>query len=1175
VVSLTLNNETPPKLDFKSQVLLFETHDMSTLFKTAAMGLLSKTLQTLLNKYLLEVDVEGVAMPSLIDVDGHSGWGVRLCNVRLREGVELATLPGKRRVKKTRNRQDNNGLSRKSRKNRLNDPTLKRKSSKSTNCNQKDGQTRNEADETMSKTENDEELTRVMKESQDRENSRSRILSEDTDLDSALSSRVPSPSFVCKSSVLSAVTGCLSKPSNNQDQKSGGEKPLIGTDSVLNVNGNSPFVKQAGFAETASFHDKSPIKPKELFAAIDNINSKLNPILTESIYNDNYDLEMDEESSADEEEYFTEEEDMVLYLGKAGRIGTLDVRLIGKELHIMIEDASLTLEARPKPQNVDQPAASVTSNSASSKDDRSNSKKKETKKAAKQTSKKDLVTPGDRILDRSILAKTIFGIPHLLLRDVRIQFIICNTSQTSKRDALHEVDLDDSIIEVNLEMLSVASGEDLLEKFGSDGESKPPNSAAESNSSRHRVSLQSLEELDENEYLTRRIRTGKGPEGGITVKVFPPLRKSLLSPKFNGESNWAKYHFEQRSQYCLLRFSGLDIRARIFLGKQKEVAIRNNDYAWYGEEYDEYTFDSMLYGMDYIASTPAPLQPLNHTTSLSSVSESKAEVEKFNVDGNGIQSNRVRSCFHKVARGLMSTICSKDHLPSEHCIYCWVDPARPNSYSEHPFDSRTPLPGIILNVEISEPIELNIDRSSLETIGTLHRIFVTEEANATSLDEKDIVEEVVPVTTSLTQKLKSIAFRKKIKKESLKAAFPSYMQPETIEIVGLYLCKVILRMHVMKKSNIYDEGFAFRYWEARINCITADVQMHNSKEKIFHDVRFDLGYIVAKDYFGVEEKDLISLGSPILNEHESDKVNNHTWERKELEELPYWPNTASVMLQVPSIAKEYKLRAKHALQLRLHSIGAPDIDVLKATLDVRLGVLTVEMPNSFITDVDDMILQILSCLRGRNFGTDKIEQASAEINQKSNRGQKKMKIPAWMKYFVSLEGGNVNWHPYLHCKIPRLDIKGDASSENEFLVESILNQVAVKFGQSSKFTKEKAGLSLSSMANLPESVRMRILFFLKDLGPLEKALGIPREKSPFLRCRAVNKGIVKAAKRSSTKPSKRKKGSRLNSESKLRREDIIAEIWKLDDRALGELWTNFRSRRPRASRIRASSDSKE
>ena len=72
---------------------------MSNMLKYAAMSLLSRTLQTFLYKYLLDVDVEGVAMPSFLDADGHSGWGVRLCNVRLREGVELMTLPGKRKVR--------------------------------------------------------------------------------------------------------------------------------------------------------------------------------------------------------------------------------------------------------------------------------------------------------------------------------------------------------------------------------------------------------------------------------------------------------------------------------------------------------------------------------------------------------------------------------------------------------------------------------------------------------------------------------------------------------------------------------------------------------------------------------------------------------------------------------------------------------------------------------------------------------------------------------------------------------------------------------------------------------------------------------------------------------------------------------------------------------------------
>ena len=74
---------------------------MSYLLKTAAMSLLSKTLQTFLYKYLSDVDVEGVALPSVYD---GSGWGVRLSNVKLRDGVQLMEqMPGKR--KKSRQRQ--------------------------------------------------------------------------------------------------------------------------------------------------------------------------------------------------------------------------------------------------------------------------------------------------------------------------------------------------------------------------------------------------------------------------------------------------------------------------------------------------------------------------------------------------------------------------------------------------------------------------------------------------------------------------------------------------------------------------------------------------------------------------------------------------------------------------------------------------------------------------------------------------------------------------------------------------------------------------------------------------------------------------------------------------------------------------------------------------------------
>jgi hypothetical protein len=74
---------------------------MATMLRSAAMTLLSKTLLTFLYKYLSDVDVEGIEMPSLYGSTegGGSGWGVRLSNVKLREGAELMVLPGSRKAK--------------------------------------------------------------------------------------------------------------------------------------------------------------------------------------------------------------------------------------------------------------------------------------------------------------------------------------------------------------------------------------------------------------------------------------------------------------------------------------------------------------------------------------------------------------------------------------------------------------------------------------------------------------------------------------------------------------------------------------------------------------------------------------------------------------------------------------------------------------------------------------------------------------------------------------------------------------------------------------------------------------------------------------------------------------------------------------------------------------------
>ena len=146
------------------------------------------------------------------------------------------------------------------------------------------------------------------------------------------------------------------------------------------------------------------------------------------------------------------------------------------------------------------------------------------------------------------------------------------------------------------------------------------------------------------------------------------------------------------------------------------------------------------------------------------------------------------------------------------------------------------------------------------------------------------------------------------------------------------------------------------------------------------------------------------------------------------------------------------------------------------------------------------------------------------------------------------------------------------SIDYEIFLETNLNHVKVQYGNRSIIGKQQSELSLVRMAHLPEDVRMRILFFLKDLGPLEKALGIPREKNSFLRCRAVNKGIVKVAKRTLAKGPKRKKSNRVASDPRPSREDILAELTKLDEHTLFDVWTAHKNRRPRLARTRSNSD---
>ena len=90
------------------------------MFSYVAKSLLSKTLRAFLRKYLENIELESIDYGSSSSSSktaggnannlnhgtgtGNSGWGVRLSNVKLREGMELVKLPGKRKRVFTRKR---------------------------------------------------------------------------------------------------------------------------------------------------------------------------------------------------------------------------------------------------------------------------------------------------------------------------------------------------------------------------------------------------------------------------------------------------------------------------------------------------------------------------------------------------------------------------------------------------------------------------------------------------------------------------------------------------------------------------------------------------------------------------------------------------------------------------------------------------------------------------------------------------------------------------------------------------------------------------------------------------------------------------------------------------------------------------------------------------------------
>ena len=1085
------------------------------------MSLLSKTLQTFLYKYLLDVDVEGVAMPSFMDADGQSGWGVRLCNVRLREGVELMNLPGKKKVKRPKPKE-----------------TQSNESGASVEEDRTKAAPTGETAETSSPPAPKpatEPLDSYVGTDEEQVEQRTLPMSPDYyTSDDGESDVSDGPRSRTHSAVESRSWVCFSRGTSAAEPNETNTVPISskhGTRSLApkDDEGTQATQSSLSLAADGEGHDAS---------------SQKIPAHTESMSSD---------TGNSEEDFIEIEKDMMLRLGNGGRIGVLDVRLVGKELFVSVEDAFLVVEACQRPDEPENYA-----DNAADTDEETTGKPPtvEKKKAAPSKKADKEMSEGERVIDKSAIARALSAIPHLFLRDCRVRLVV------REGDVGHEAETEisdkDSVLDFGIELLSVTSGEDFLAHVRADDDPSSSVNAFNEEAYKSQSSFASYDESSNNEFIVKRIRTGRGPEGGIWLKAFPPGKRNVekAPPKADDdetdEVQWARDRWMVNTEYCFFRCSGLDIRSRIFVGKQEETV---DEYFFY----DEFAVDSMLVGVDYIAPGPAPaLPPLSQGADASALEAMQAMdgATTYDTDKNGIQSVTLNSVFHKVARGLAPTVCQRDHLPCETCPACWTAEGK-SIIVDHPLDSCTPLAGVVFNLSLNDPLEINMDRATLEVIGQLVGLFLksTEASFEASHEEAD--DEIDIASSSHSGRLCMPAIRRdSAKKDNLTVSFPSYMQPENVEILGLHLATIVIRIHAMRSDGRFDGGLSFCFWETRTRCITMDIQKMSS-EKNLQDIRIDVGEFSAVEYKGVKHSQLASFGLPHPEVSSSDS-NSTPSKHSDANSRSPWPSTAYALLGIPAPMEtiHYESRERHALQMRYIAVSN-DTDELRSTVDIRIGVTSVNMPYKMIDAVYSVISESKKSLFGTPADTDDNERKDQAGTAPKQTASKLDVLPpkrSLMKFKIRLDGGSVNVFPVISLCLPPSTFFAEKSSSYGIFLETMLQRLEFAYGERAVVPKARRG-GLSLFAALPEGVRLRVLLFVNDLGPLETALGLKRESNSFMRYRSVNRGIVKVAKQSSQL--RRKKGKPRMTASQ--REEVLAELLSMDDTTLQELWSLHRS----------------
>ena len=578
------------------------------MFSYVAKSFLSKTLKTFLRKYLENIEFESLSYGSnATNTDAaacstNNGWGVRLSNVKLREGMELIKLPGrrkrkvvvkkkvKRRKKKKCNEQKKSDVSSSDQKQQQMGGVKERVRKSSSHGN---NAVPGFAKPNYGRNQHLESNTLNCKSDHPQ-----RSMSGGFEFDYFSSARTTP---VKQRNITCTPLGLCSSSKGNQNVQFDNPPDLT----------HVPALPFHDLSDGPNVHDDSyENETKNMVDGSENVNmGPSTQLAQDSIFRNNFepdytDADSDRDSSDDsvvevEEEQIIEDT-LSLVVGKGGAIGTLNIRFVGKELHVTIEDAHLIIEALPTNDhemndNLDE------SNAETKRQLKSDSSPNETNidltADASGAASKANSSIGENIKKRNVLARYLSMIPHLFLRDCRISLILPGESEFAADDeTISSYSISDcTVLECGIDFFSVTSGDDFIDVLRLDTGNAKTLSVPHSPLLPTTSNTTTCQSHNRNNVFSRkRIRTGKGPEGGIWLKIHPPndaqLRSSL---KINSHQNlWAREKFLHSSANFFFRCSGLDLHARMLVevkdGMEDEMAA-----AW-SSEYDDYTMDSMV-----------------------------------------------------------------------------------------------------------------------------------------------------------------------------------------------------------------------------------------------------------------------------------------------------------------------------------------------------------------------------------------------------------------------------------------------------------------------------------------------------------------------------------------------------------------------------------------------------